>query len=97
MPVSPALERLPPRGFLGFLGQLANLLDHLELLFGAGVDGEADRGAAQAQSVMDAAGDRLILAGGVTVGTVQLEDRRYCAGEAVGAGFQQAERRGKGA
>ena len=40
---------------LGFLGQLADLLDHLELVLGAGIDGEPDGRAAEAQRVAEAA------------------------------------------
>ena len=41
---------------LGLLGHLADLLHHLELVVGAGIDREADRRAAEPQRVLDRAG-----------------------------------------
>ena len=81
---------------LGLFRQLADLLDHLELIVGAGVDGEADGGAAETQGIVHTAVDRLVLAGSVAVGAIDLEDRWDGAGEAVGTGFQQPQGCGKG-
>ena len=66
---------------------------------GAGIDGEADRRAAEAQRVLDAGGDRLVafLGARQAVGAVHLRIVGICAGEGVGAGLDNAERRGIGA
>ena len=76
--------------------KLADLLDHLEIVVRAGIDGEADRRAAEAQRVVDPAGHRLVLARRPAVRAVDLEDGRDLAGEGVRARLEHAERRGIG-
>ena len=92
--IAPHHHRESARLRLG--GQLAQFLHLGEREFAAGIDGEADRRAAEAQRVLDAGGDRLVLVGGEAVGVVALQDRRDRAGEGVGAGVDHAERRGVG-
>jgi len=85
---------------LGLLGHLADLLDHLVGVFGARVDGEADRGAAEADGVHDGAGDRLVVVDVVwrqAVGAVDLEDQRNLPRVGVGDRLDCAQRSGVGA
>src|SRR3546814_12685378 len=77
-------------------GDLANLLDHLELVFGARIDREADRGTAEAQRVIDRGGDRLILGDGVGIRAVRLENQRDGPGKRVGCGLALAAWCGRG-
>jgi len=83
---------------LGFLGELADLLVHLVSHARGRVDGEADRGAAEAQRVAHAAGDRRarVVPAVEGVRVVQLEDGRNAARELRGAGLEEAEGRGVG-
>ena len=86
----------PPRPTrLRLLGELADLPVHLVARGRAGVDREADRRAAEAQRVADAARDRRARVGAAEerVGVVELEDQRDVAGELGGARLEEAERR----
>ena len=83
-------------GRLRLGGQFAQFLHLGEGVLAAGIDGEADRGAAETQRVLDAGGDRLVLVGGQRVGVVALQDGGDLPGERVGAGGDHAEWRGVG-
>ena len=81
---------------LRLFGQFADLLHLLEDAVRAGIDGEADRRATEAQRVADAGGHRLVDAGRPAVRAVDLEDRRDLAGEGVGARLERSQGRGVG-
>ena len=83
-------------GGLGFFGEFAQFVHLGEGVFAAGVDGEADGGAAEAERVGDGSGDGLVLFGGEAVAAVELEDGGDGAGEGCGAGLDHAERGGVG-
>jgi hypothetical protein len=78
----------------GLLAHGADLLEHLQRAIRAGIDGEADRRAAQPERVVDAGGDGLVLAGAARhqrIGAVGLEDGGDLPGEGVGAGLDHAQ------
>ena len=72
--------------------QLADLLDHLVLMIGGGIDGETDRRTAEPERVADRPRHRLIHGRAEGVGVVDLEDGRDRAGKAVGTRLDHAER-----
>ena len=80
--IGPDHHREPVR--LRLRRKLADLLDHLVLMIGGGIDGEADGRAAQPERVAHRAGHRLILGRAERVGIVDLEDGRNRAGKARG-------------
>ncbi len=95
--IGPDHHRQPVR--LGLATDLGDFLHHVVGGIGAGIDGEADGGAAQAQRVLDAPRHRLrrsFLGARQAVGRVHLEDERNGAGEGIGAGLDEPERRGVG-
>src|SRR5437870_170448 len=79
---------------LGLVPELADLAVHLVARRRGGVDGEADRAAAQAERIVDAArdGGARVGAAGESVGVVELQDERDLARELGGAGLEEAER-----
>jgi len=85
-------------GGLGLEGHLAELLVHVVAVGGAGIDGEADGHAAQAQSVLEGRGHRGdgVGAGVERIGVVGLEDQGQLPGVLGGAGLEEAERSGVG-
>lgn len=108
MASSPSLDSAPARVGpdhggealgLGLADDVAQVVQHVEGGVGAGVDGVADGGAAEADGIVHRAGDRLrrgFLAAVEGVGAVELEDQRDLRRIGIGHRLDHAEHRGVG-